>query len=93
MWKLCCRLVEGGHSGAADYGFGFFIDALNEHEQIKLERLAFTAYAVRVGTNADKDGWRKFLRSCGIKTKGKPATMMPMAREQLQRQKHGNKRP
>jgi hypothetical protein len=72
-------MVEAGHVECLDYGFGFFIDAVNEHEKIKLEQLASTAFAARAAQAEEKD-WIKFLRSCGVKVRAQSVPRAPLPR-------------
>ena len=65
LFKSACKLIEAGHPNVLDYGYSFFVDALNEHEYIKYEKLKDTAYAFRVAQFADEKTWRNFLRRKG----------------------------
>lgn len=46
-----------------DYGFSFFLIALNEHTVIAHEQEKSMAVAVRMGSHADKDEWKKYIRA------------------------------
>jgi hypothetical protein len=59
--RACCCLVMAGHSRPWEYGWSFFEvanDELSKREERELKRLAV---AVRVGGNADKNQWRRFI--------------------------------
>lgn len=55
-------MIEAGHADAMDYGWSFFIMALEIHEKIKKEFICNMAIAVRTGHHADKNEWRKFVK-------------------------------
>lgn len=55
-------MIEAGHTNALDYGYSFFIDALNEHEYVRGRNMKDIAIALRVARFADEKGWKKFLR-------------------------------
>jgi len=45
-----------------EYGFGFYLAALNEHQYIMNINRKNMAIAVRVATKADGKNWKKFIR-------------------------------
>lgn len=45
-----------------DYGFSFYIHAINEHELIRNRNMKEIAMAVRMANHGDKKEWRKFLK-------------------------------
>ena len=55
-------MIEAGHTNVLDYGYSFFIDALNEHEYVRSRDMKEIAIALRVARFANEKEWRKFLR-------------------------------
>jgi len=45
-----------------EYGFSFFIEALNEHEIISNGKRKDTAIAMRIASRADEKAWKKFMK-------------------------------
>lgn len=45
-----------------DYGFSFYLHAMNEHELIRNRNMKEIAIAVRIAQHADKKDWKKFLK-------------------------------
>ncbi len=64
LFKETCHLIEAGHVNVFDYGFSYFIAALNEHQIIQGEHKKILAIAVRASKLKDKD-FNKFLKRKG----------------------------
>jgi hypothetical protein len=45
-----------------EYGFTFFIEAMNEHQIISNEKRKDLAIAMRVASRANEKGWKQFLK-------------------------------
>ena len=58
---MVCSLIEAGHRDALNYGYSFFVDALNENMKLSNLRLKESAFAVRVGYFANQQEWRRFI--------------------------------
>ncbi|MGD8388942.1 MAG: hypothetical protein PVG49_17480 [Desulfobacteraceae bacterium] len=61
--QCACKLIERGHAGVWDYGWGFFMTALRESGRLEKERLRGMALAVRMG-QANRKAWRSFFSGC-----------------------------
>jgi hypothetical protein len=74
-------MIERGHGGVWDYGFNFFLVALDESERMAAERVKDAAFAVRMGRFADAKEWKKFIRPQQEKREatpgGLPLAMIP----------------
>ena len=53
---------EAGHRHAVDYGFSFFLQALEEQNRSRAERMCDLAQAVRAGMWADEKSFKEFLQ-------------------------------
>lgn len=55
-------MVERGHGDVWDYGFNFFLVAIDESERLAADRTRDLAFAFRMGRFADAKEWKKFVR-------------------------------
>ncbi|MCK5021386.1 MAG: hypothetical protein KAS32_30520 [Candidatus Peribacteraceae bacterium] len=62
VFFLYCNLTEAGHTGVLNYGYSFFIKAINNHERIKCSKIADGAMAARMAYHGDKNQWKKYIR-------------------------------
>lgn len=63
LFVLYCGLIEAGHTNVVDYGYSFFIRAINNHERIKSLAIAEIATANRAAYHSDDKQWKKYIRS------------------------------
>ena len=61
LFKETCHLIEAGHVNVLEYGFSYFIAALNEHQIIQGQTKKILALAMRASKLKDKD-FKKFLK-------------------------------
>lgn len=54
--------MESGHVDVFNYGFSYFLHALNEHQIIMNTKQKEMAIAFRIARNSDKSEWRKYLK-------------------------------
>jgi len=64
------KLIRNGHSDVYEYGFSFFVSALEEYEISKLEAIHNSAVASR-GATLENDDFDKFLDQLRVKKKKK----------------------
>lgn len=64
LFKEACHLIEANHVNVLDYGFSYFIAALNEHQLIQGDQKKILAIAVRASKLKDKD-FKRFLKQKG----------------------------
>lgn len=62
LFKEACHLIESGHTKVLDYGFSYFIAALNEHSLIQGQKKRVISEAVRWANKADDKQYKKFMR-------------------------------
>lgn len=62
LFILYCDLIEAGHTNVVDYGYSFFIKAINNHEKIRSFAIADIATANRVSYHSDDKQWEKYIR-------------------------------
>lgn len=63
LFALFCSLIEAGHVDVLNYGFSFFIKAVNNHELIKNTNIVSMADAVRVAHYGNDEQWKRHVRS------------------------------
>jgi len=61
LFKEACHLIEAGHVDVLNYGFSYFIAALNEHLLIQGQNKRIMSEAVR-WSRADNKDYKKFLK-------------------------------
>ena len=62
MFFRYCSLVESGHVDALQYGYSFFLKAVNNHEKLKCSKTADLAFAVRMANHGKDKDWKKYMR-------------------------------
>lgn len=70
LFSLYCDLIESGHSNVLNYGYSFFLRAINNHERIKSLKVADMAIAIRTARSADDKQWKKYIRGLVRKNYG-----------------------
>lgn len=63
LFMLYCRLVEAGHNNVLDYGYSFFLRAINNNHKIDCEDVAKRATAVRMAHHSNDKDWKRYIRS------------------------------
>lgn len=62
LFDLQCRLIEAGHLNAMDYGYSYFVRAINNYEQSRSRNIAEYAVASRNAYHADNKEWKKYIK-------------------------------
>lgn len=63
LFFLYCNLIEAGHSEILNYGYSFFIRAINNSERIKSSQTAEMAVAFRMSQTTDNKQWKKYIKT------------------------------
>lgn len=62
LFSLYCSLIESGHVNVLNYGYSFFLKAINNHELIRNTNIIGMANAVRVAQHGDDKQWKQYVR-------------------------------